>query len=70
MTAPGPVTPKVPFEPSQPPVIEGLNPLSAALQRASRKSSFTRHENPVVPIGCLGAVAALTYGARVPALSS
>uniref|UniRef100_A0A8C8XEL2 Uncharacterized protein n=1 Tax=Panthera leo TaxID=9689 RepID=A0A8C8XEL2_PANLE len=26
MTAPGPVTPEVPFEPSQPPVIEGLNP--------------------------------------------
>ncbi|XP_053423243.1 HIG1 domain family member 2A, mitochondrial [Nycticebus coucang] len=63
MASPGPVTPKAPFEPSQPPVIEGFSP-SVYSNTESFKEKFLRktRENPVVPIGCLGTAAALTYG--------
>ncbi|XP_048971334.1 HIG1 domain family member 2A-like [Canis lupus dingo] len=61
--APGPVTPGAPFEPSQPPVIEGFSP-SICSTPESFKEKFLRktHENPMVSIGCLGTAAALTYG--------
>uniref|UniRef100_A0A8I5YJU0 HIG1 domain-containing protein n=1 Tax=Pongo abelii TaxID=9601 RepID=A0A8I5YJU0_PONAB len=54
---------KVPFEPSKPPVIEGLSP-TVYWNPESFKEKFLRktRKNPVVPIGCLATVAALTYG--------
>ncbi|XP_036097528.1 HIG1 domain family member 2A, mitochondrial isoform X1 [Molossus molossus] len=60
MTTPGPVTPEAP---SQPPVIEGFSP-SVYGNPESFKEKFLRktRENPMVPIGCLGTAAALTYG--------
>ncbi|KAM8956906.1 HIG1 domain family member 2A, mitochondrial [Lycaon pictus] len=63
MAAPGPLTPGAPFEPSQPPVIEGFSP-SIYSPPESFKEKFLRktRENPMVPIGCLGTAAALTYG--------
>ncbi|KAL4683657.1 hypothetical protein H8959_021351 [Pygathrix nigripes] len=63
MATPGPVIPEVPFEPSKPPVIEGLSPTVYG-NPESFKEKFLRktRENPVVPIGCLATVAALTYG--------
>ncbi|XP_057584604.1 HIG1 domain family member 2A, mitochondrial [Hippopotamus amphibius kiboko] len=63
METPGPVTPEAPFEPSQPPVIEGFSP-SVYSPSESFKEKFLRktRENPMVPIGCLGTAAALTYG--------
>ncbi|XP_042523016.1 HIG1 domain family member 2A, mitochondrial [Dipodomys spectabilis] len=63
MTTPGPVNPEMPFEPSQPPVIEGFKP-TAHGQTESFKEKFIRktRENPMVPIGCLGTTAALCYG--------
>ncbi|KAM9850265.1 HIG1 domain family member 2A, mitochondrial [Aulostomus maculatus] len=53
----------VPFDFSQPPVIEGFNPLprvkdETVKQRFIRKTK----ENPFVPIGCIGTAGALTYG--------
>ncbi|XP_005376431.1 PREDICTED: HIG1 domain family member 2A, mitochondrial [Chinchilla lanigera] len=63
MATPGPVTPEAPFEPSQPPVIENFTP-SVCTHPEGFKEKFLRktRENPVVPIGCLGTAAALTYG--------
>nr|XP_055238219.1 HIG1 domain family member 2A, mitochondrial [Gorilla gorilla gorilla] len=63
MATPGPVIPEVPFEPSKPPVIEGLSP-TVYRNPESFKEKFLHktHENPVVPIGCLATAAALTYG--------
>lgn len=52
MTTPGPVTPGTPFEPSQPPVVEGFTP-SVYSTTESFKEKFLRktRENPMVPIG-------------------
>ena len=52
MATPSSVTPEVPFEPSQPPVIEGFSP-SVCSNQESFKEKFLRktHENPLVPIG-------------------
>ncbi|XP_007463130.1 PREDICTED: HIG1 domain family member 2A-like [Lipotes vexillifer] len=63
MATPGPVTPEAPFESSQSPVIEGFIP-SVYSTSESFKEKFLRktRENPMVPIGCLGTAAALTYG--------
>ncbi|XP_007103234.1 HIG1 domain family member 2A, mitochondrial [Physeter macrocephalus] len=63
MATTGPVTPEAPFEPSQPPVIEGFSP-SVYSTSEGFKEKFLRktRENPLVPIGCLGTAAALTYG--------
>ncbi|KAM4819598.1 HIG1 domain family member 2A, mitochondrial [Thomomys bottae] len=63
MATPSPVNPETPFEPSQPPVIEGFTPSSFG-QPESFKEKFIRktRENPMVPIGCLGTTAALSYG--------
>ncbi|XP_045386611.1 HIG1 domain family member 2A, mitochondrial [Eulemur rufifrons] len=63
MAAPGPVTPEAPFESSQPPVIEGFSP-TMYRNPEGFKEKFLRktRENPMVPIGCLGTAAALTYG--------
>ncbi|XP_004401496.1 PREDICTED: HIG1 domain family member 2A-like isoform 1 [Odobenus rosmarus divergens] len=51
MAAPGPVTPGAPFEPAQPPVIEGFSPSIYSTQE-SFKEKFLRktRENPMVPI--------------------
>ncbi|XP_045685326.1 HIG1 domain family member 2A, mitochondrial [Phyllostomus hastatus] len=63
MATPGPVTPKVPFEPSQPPVIEGFSPSVYSNQESFKEKFFRKtRENPMVPIGCLGTVTALAYG--------
>ncbi|XP_020034526.1 HIG1 domain family member 2A, mitochondrial [Castor canadensis] len=63
MSAPGPATPEAPFKPSQPPVIEGFLP-TVYSNPEGFKEKFIRktRENPMVPIGCLGTAAALTYG--------
>ncbi|XP_054453222.1 HIG1 domain family member 2A, mitochondrial [Anoplopoma fimbria] len=55
----------VPFDFSQPPVIEGFNPLQRARDEGF-KEKFLRKtkENPFVPIGCLGTAIALIYGLR------
>ena len=52
MATPRPVTPEAPFEPSQPPVIEGFSP-SVYSTSESFKEKFLRktRENPMVPIG-------------------
>ncbi|KAM4621465.1 HIG1 domain family member 2A, mitochondrial [Polymixia lowei] len=59
-----PKTP-VPFDFSQPPVIEGFNPLPKIKEETFREK-FARKtkENPFVPIGCLGTAGALLYGLR------
>ncbi|XP_048190288.1 HIG1 domain family member 2A, mitochondrial [Perognathus longimembris pacificus] len=64
MATPGPATPETPFEPSQTPVIEGFKPTAHYQKEESFKEKFIRktRENPMVPIGCLGTVAALCYG--------
>ncbi|XP_007954241.1 HIG1 domain family member 2A, mitochondrial [Orycteropus afer afer] len=61
MATPG--TPEAPFDPSQPPAIEGFSP-SIYRETESFKEKFIRktRENPMVPIGCLGTATALTYG--------
>lgn len=58
---PGPV----PFDFSQPPIIEGFNPLPK-IRDETFKEKFIRKtkENPFVPIGCLGTAGALIYGLR------
>ncbi|XP_019511111.1 PREDICTED: HIG1 domain family member 2A, mitochondrial [Hipposideros armiger] len=63
MATPGPVTPGVPIDTSQPPVIEGFSP-SVYSSAETFKEKFLRktRENPMVPIGCLGTAAALAYG--------
>ncbi|XP_036279331.1 HIG1 domain family member 2A, mitochondrial [Pipistrellus kuhlii] len=63
MANPRPMTPQAPFEPSQPPVIEGFSP-TVFSNPEGFKEKFIRktRENPMVPIGCLGTAAALTYG--------
>ncbi|XP_049631746.1 HIG1 domain family member 2A, mitochondrial [Suncus etruscus] len=62
-TTPGRVAPEVPFNPSQPPVIEGFSP-TVFDPVESVKDKFVRktRENPLVPIGCLGTASALLYG--------
>ncbi|XP_006873558.1 PREDICTED: HIG1 domain family member 2A-like [Chrysochloris asiatica] len=63
MATPGSVTPEAPFDPSQPPVIEGFSP-TVYKDAETFKEKFLRktRENPMVPLGCLGTVAALAYG--------
>ncbi|XP_062942487.1 HIG1 domain family member 2A, mitochondrial [Cynocephalus volans] len=63
MATPGPATPETSFKPSQPPVVEGFSP-SVYRNPEGFTEKFLRktRENPVVPIGCLGTAAALTYG--------
>ncbi|XP_003404940.1 HIG1 domain family member 2A, mitochondrial [Loxodonta africana] len=63
MAAPGPVTPQDSLDPSQPPVIEGFSSTVYG-DSESFKEKFLRKtcENPLVPLGCLGTAAALTYG--------
>ncbi|CAL1613504.1 unnamed protein product [Knipowitschia caucasica] len=60
-TAAGPV----PFDFSQPPIIEGFTPLPRPKEEGF-KDKFIRKskENPFVPIGCLGTAGALIYGLR------
>ncbi|XP_071772582.1 HIG1 domain family member 2A, mitochondrial [Centroberyx gerrardi] len=55
----------VPFDFSQPPIIEGFSPLPR-LKEETFKEKFIRKtkENPFVPIGCLGTAGALLYGLR------
>ncbi|XP_041653474.1 HIG1 domain family member 2A, mitochondrial [Cheilinus undulatus] len=55
----------VPFDFSQPPVIEGFNPLPR-VKDETFKEKFIRKtkENPFVPIGCLGTAGMLMYGLR------
>ncbi|XP_029917213.1 HIG1 domain family member 2A, mitochondrial [Myripristis murdjan] len=55
----------VPFDFSQPPVIEGFSPLPK-LKEETFQEKFIRKtkENPFVPIGCLGTAGALLYGLR------
>ncbi|EHB11349.1 HIG1 domain family member 2A [Heterocephalus glaber] len=63
MATPGPLTPGVPFDPSQPPAIEGFNPTVSSDPEGFREKFLRKtRENPMVPIGCLGTAAALTYG--------
>ncbi|XP_075897725.1 HIG1 domain family member 2A, mitochondrial [Nelusetta ayraudi] len=59
------VPPAMPFDFSQPPVIEGFNPLPR-FSEETFKQKFTRKakENPFVPIGCLATAGALIYGLR------
>ncbi|XP_036043856.1 HIG1 domain family member 2A, mitochondrial [Onychomys torridus] len=63
MAAPGPVNPETSFDPSKTPVIEGFSP-TVYSNSESFKEKFIRktRENPMVPIGCLGTAAALSYG--------
>ncbi|XP_053145824.1 HIG1 domain family member 2A, mitochondrial [Hemicordylus capensis] len=53
-----------PFDPSRPPLIEGFTPTSFQYSEEGIGDKFLRksRENPLVPIGCLGTVGALTYG--------
>ena len=46
MTAPGPVTPEVPFEPSQPPVIEGLNPTVYSTPESFKEKFLPKTREP------------------------
>ncbi|KAL4648777.1 HIG1 domain family member 2A, mitochondrial [Arapaima gigas] len=53
----------VPFDLSDPPVIEGFRPL-ARTREEGFGDKFVRKtkENPFVPLGCLATAGALTYG--------
>ncbi|TKC49178.1 hypothetical protein EI555_000560, partial [Monodon monoceros] len=54
---------KAPFKPSQPPVIEGFSPSVHSTSESFKEKFLCKtRENPMVPIGCLGTAAALTYG--------
>ncbi|KAM8849013.1 HIG1 domain family member 2A, mitochondrial [Synchiropus picturatus] len=55
----------VPFDFSQPPVIEGFTPLPR-IKEETFQEKFLRKgkENPFVPLGCLGTVAVLAMGLR------
>uniref|UniRef100_A0A1A7WBH8 HIG1 hypoxia inducible domain family, member 2A n=1 Tax=Iconisemion striatum TaxID=60296 RepID=A0A1A7WBH8_9TELE len=55
----------LPFDLSQPPVIEGFSP-SPKLKDEGFKEKFIRKttENPFVPLGCLGTAGMLVYGLR------
>ncbi|XP_057706092.1 HIG1 domain family member 2A, mitochondrial [Corythoichthys intestinalis] len=55
----------IPFEFSQPPVIEGFSPSTSAKDETF-KEKFMRKakDNPFVPIGCVGTAGALMYGLR------
>ncbi|XP_054647905.1 HIG1 domain family member 2A, mitochondrial [Dunckerocampus dactyliophorus] len=55
----------VPFDFSQPPVIEGFSPLPR-VKDETFKEKFIRKtkDNPFVPIGCLGTAGALMFGLR------
>ncbi|EGV96500.1 HIG1 domain family member 2A, mitochondrial [Cricetulus griseus] len=63
MAAPSPVSSEAPFNPSQTPVTEGFSP-TVHSNPETFKDKFIRktRENPMVPIGCLGTAAALSYG--------
>ncbi|KAM7323120.1 hypothetical protein ACRRTK_017226 [Alexandromys fortis] len=63
MAASRPVSSEAPFDPSQAPVIEGFS-RTVYSNPESFKEKFIRktRENPMVPIGCLGTAAALSYG--------
>lgn len=55
----------LPFDFSQPPIIEGFTP-QPRFKDETFKEKFLRKtkENPFVPIGCLGTAGALFYGLR------
>ncbi|CAG5991953.1 HIG1 domain family member 2A, mitochondrial [Menidia menidia] len=55
----------VPFDFSQPPVIEGFTPMQR-MKDETFKEKFIRKtkDNPFVPLGCLGTAGALMYGLR------
>uniref|UniRef100_A0A8C7XP10 HIG1 hypoxia inducible domain family, member 2A n=1 Tax=Oryzias sinensis TaxID=183150 RepID=A0A8C7XP10_9TELE len=63
--SPAPPSGPMPFDLSQPPVIEGFFP-SPKSKDETFKEKFIRKtkENPFVPIGCLGTAGALMYGLR------
>ncbi|KAF3693733.1 HIG1 domain family member 2A [Channa argus] len=55
----------VPFNFSQPPIIEGFNPLPRAKDESFKEKLIRKtKENPFVPLGCLGTAGALMYGLR------
>ncbi|XP_059201899.1 HIG1 domain family member 2A, mitochondrial [Centropristis striata] len=55
----------VPFDLSQPPVIEGFSPLPRNKDETFKEKFLRKtQENPFVPIGCLGTAGALMYGLR------
>ncbi|XP_008845548.1 HIG1 domain family member 2A, mitochondrial [Nannospalax galili] len=63
MAAPRSVSTEAPLDQSQPQDIEGFSP-TVYSNPEGFKEKFIRktRENPMVPIGCLGTAAALTYG--------
>jgi len=56
----------VPFDLSQPPVIEGFNPSSLLIRDETFKEKFMRKfkSNPFVPLGCAATAGALVWGIR------
>lgn len=60
-TSPAPI----PFDFSQPPVIDGFTPLPRIREEGFKEKTLRKaKENPFVPIGCLGTAGALIYGLR------
>ncbi|KAK2849343.1 hypothetical protein Q5P01_009177 [Channa striata] len=60
-----PTSGPVPFNFSQPPIIEGFNPLPRAKDESFKEKLIRKtKENPFVPVGCLGTAGALMYGLR------
>uniref|UniRef100_A0A8C6TN22 HIG1 hypoxia inducible domain family, member 2A n=1 Tax=Neogobius melanostomus TaxID=47308 RepID=A0A8C6TN22_9GOBI len=57
--------PPIPFDFSQPPIIEGFTP-PPRIKEEGFQEKFIRKtkENPFVPLGCLGTAGALLYGLR------